>query len=351
MKKILAFWLVFSLGAAHAQSVGPTPGGGSGGTPGGSTLQLQYNNAGAFGGMSGTSWDDTNRALTITGATITASTPILSMTQTWNNAAALFKGILFNVTNTASNSSSDIIDLQVGGVSQFRVNRLSGVFASNVTTLGQLILPTNGIINWTDLFITRSGAASVRFGLADAAAPVAQTIGVQNVVAGTSNTAGVDWTHKGSLSTGSGVGGDIIFQTSAANAAATTQNAGVAILTLKGSATTTANPGRIMAQGQIESAGSQPTAAGSGGTCATGAVAGGANAGTVTLTGACAAANTVTLTFLTASSTGWSCFASDRTLPTALLYETSTSTTTAVLTVSGATTGATDVLQYACTAY
>jgi len=37
--------------------------GGGGGTPGGSTLQLQYNNAGAFGGMSGTSWNNTNREL------------------------------------------------------------------------------------------------------------------------------------------------------------------------------------------------------------------------------------------------------------------------------------------------
>jgi hypothetical protein len=36
------------------------------GAPGGSTLQVQYNNAGVFGGMAGTSWDNTNQALTIT---------------------------------------------------------------------------------------------------------------------------------------------------------------------------------------------------------------------------------------------------------------------------------------------
>lgn len=36
---------------------------GGGGTPGGSTLQLQYNNASVFGGMQGTSWNNTNREL------------------------------------------------------------------------------------------------------------------------------------------------------------------------------------------------------------------------------------------------------------------------------------------------
>lgn len=34
--------------------------GGGGGTPGGSTTELQYNNAGAFGGTSGLTWDGTN---------------------------------------------------------------------------------------------------------------------------------------------------------------------------------------------------------------------------------------------------------------------------------------------------
>jgi hypothetical protein len=201
-----------------------------------------------------------------------------------------------------------------------------------------------------DTFLTRAAAANLQLGAADAAAPVAQTLQVQSVVAGTTSTSGANWTLTGSKSTGAVVGGDIIIQTSAANAAATTQNSGVEILRLKSSATTTANPGRILASGQIESSGAAPTAAGAGGTCATGAIAGGANAGTVTLTGACVATNTVTLTFKTASATGWSCFAQDRTTPASAVQETSTSTTTAVFTVA-ATTGAADVIQYACTAY
>lgn len=38
---------------------------GGGGTPGGSTTQIQYNNAGAFAGSSNLTWDNTNRYLTI----------------------------------------------------------------------------------------------------------------------------------------------------------------------------------------------------------------------------------------------------------------------------------------------
>jgi hypothetical protein len=221
---------------------------------------------------------------------------------------------------------------------------------------------TNGLFTWgptstnanasgATTILSSPAAATLQLGSADAASPVAQTLQVQSVVAGTSNTAGANWTFQGSLSNGSGTSGDIIFKTGAANAASGSQNSAVTMLTLKGSATTTNNPGRILVAGQIESSGSVPTAAGSGGTCATGAIAGGANAGTVTLTAACAATDTVTLTFKTAAATGWSCFAMNRNTPANLMQETSTSTTTAVLAAAGTTSGATDVIQYDCTAY
>jgi hypothetical protein len=57
-----------------------------------------------------------------------ASTPALSATQTWNNAATTFRGLLLNVTNTASNAASTLIDLQLGGTSLFKVNRAGNVF-------------------------------------------------------------------------------------------------------------------------------------------------------------------------------------------------------------------------------
>ena len=61
--------------------------------------------------------------LSITGGTVTANNPVLSATQTWNNAAVTFTGWQLNVTDTASNAASLLMDLQVGGVSQFNVDK------------------------------------------------------------------------------------------------------------------------------------------------------------------------------------------------------------------------------------
>jgi hypothetical protein len=64
-----------------------------------------------------------------TNGTITASTPLLDLSQTWNNAAVQFTGIKTNITNTASLATSYVMDLQVGGVSQFNVNAFGAIGA------------------------------------------------------------------------------------------------------------------------------------------------------------------------------------------------------------------------------
>lgn len=89
-----------------------------------------------------------------------------------------------------------------------------------------------GLSNAVDTFISRSAAATLHFGTADAASPVAQTLGVQGVVAGTTNTAGANFTIAGSIGTGTGTGGSIIFQTAAAGSTGSTQNALVTALTI-----------------------------------------------------------------------------------------------------------------------
>ena len=55
----------------------------------------------------------------------------------------------------------------------------------------------------------RAAAANIALGATDAASPVAQTLSVQNVVGGTTNTAGVTTTIRGSLGTSQGVPGRI----------------------------------------------------------------------------------------------------------------------------------------------
>lgn len=106
--------------------------------------------------------------------------------------------------------------------------------ASGVTTDGtNLTLGSASFQAWsTDLFQTRKGAASLQLGAADAAAPVAQTIGPQSVVAGTSNTAGAAFTIRGSAGTGTGVGGAINFQIANTGSTGSTQNSYLTILQL-----------------------------------------------------------------------------------------------------------------------
>lgn len=94
----------------------------------------------------------------------------------------------------------------------------SNGFLANSSTGVAWTSGTNASSDGTiDTYLQRKGAASIRLGQADAVAPVAQALTVQNVVAGTSNTAGVNFTIAGSQSTGTANGGSIIFQTATAS--------------------------------------------------------------------------------------------------------------------------------------
>lgn len=58
-----------------------------------------------------------------TGGTVTASDPVLDMSQTWNNAAVPFTGLKFNVTDTASDAASNLLVLQRNGNNVLRVGK------------------------------------------------------------------------------------------------------------------------------------------------------------------------------------------------------------------------------------
>lgn len=66
----------------------------------------------------------------VTGGTVTSSTPVFDMTQTWNAGAQTFTGLKLNVTDTASDSSSMLFDAQAGSVSQFYVRKNGVVVAT-----------------------------------------------------------------------------------------------------------------------------------------------------------------------------------------------------------------------------
>jgi hypothetical protein len=204
---------------------------------------------------------------------------IFNMVDTWNDAGTTFTSIKMNATDTASATGSLLMDLQVGGASKFSVSKAgtitnagpiltSGILGQASSTSGySLSFYGNGFwlgsacpISWTsgtpsatlDLTIGRRAAANLRFGAADAAAPVAQTLSVQSVVAGTTNTAGANLTITGSQGTGTGAGGSIIFQIAPAGSSGTAQNALSTALTINADRTVTAD-GAIAATGSTAS--------------------------------------------------------------------------------------------------
>jgi len=197
----------------------------------------------------GTAQNALATVMTIGPNTLTGSqtTSALNLTQTWNTSGAP-SAINLNVINTSSGSNSYLINLQVGGSSVFVVTQLgaASMFATlannprfGISATGDAFarvlfgIQTNGVpffgfgsgSSTRDVFLSRKASANLRFGEADVAAPVAQTLSVQSVVAGTSNTAGTDFTITGSQGTGTGIGGDIIFQVATAGTTGTAQNA------------------------------------------------------------------------------------------------------------------------------
>lgn len=86
--------------------------------------------------------------------------------------------------------------------------RFVAVAGSSTTRVGSMLVKANNVV----------------LGDIDAATAVAQTLSAQSVLAGTSNTAGANFTINGSIGTGTGVGGRIDFQTAAAGSTGTSQN-------------------------------------------------------------------------------------------------------------------------------
>ena len=95
--------------------------------------------------------------LAVASGSITATTPIL-ITQTWNNSSVAFTGIRENITNTASAAGSYLLDLQVGGTSQFVVGTDGSIVVgqsggggvtANVLTTGANTTAGTVTGNWT----------------------------------------------------------------------------------------------------------------------------------------------------------------------------------------------------------
>lgn len=148
-----------------------------------------------------------------------ANVPLLNGTNTWSGIQSIIMG-----TGTGPD-----LEVAITGDTSSRV--AIGINTSDVARVS--FGPGNAV---RDVFLERVAGANLRHGAPDAAAPVAQTVSVQNVVAGTSNTAGAAFTFKGSQGTGTGAGGSVLLQVAPATTTGSTQNAIQTVLTAAGTA-------------------------------------------------------------------------------------------------------------------
>jgi hypothetical protein len=193
----------------------------------------------------------------LTGDVLTASAPVLNLTQQWNSVGTTFTGLKFNVDTTTYNQSaaaSLLMDLQIGGTSKVKFDKAgtligngglsinaNGSYGIEIGTNVPANIAVGGILpiiaaganpSAVDLFLTRKAARNLQLGQADAATALAQTLSVQSVVAGQTNVAGANFTITGSQGTGTGAGGSIVFQVAPAGGSGTAQNALAAALTI-----------------------------------------------------------------------------------------------------------------------
>jgi hypothetical protein len=143
--------------------------GGGGGSPGGSDTQIQFNNAGAFDGSSGLTWNNTNKQLAINDTTLT-TTQSLSIGLLLENTTAATVGAQkispalrlsgkgWATTGSASRDVSVLLDvLPVQGTAPTaNFNISSSVNGGTITSMmgitpTQVTLPGTGIMLWTGI--------------------------------------------------------------------------------------------------------------------------------------------------------------------------------------------------------
>ena len=189
----------------------------------------------------------------ITGGTATTTKPYALIEPTGATSTGWSTSGTGLGVNAASGFTGNLLDLQLNGAARLKV-ALDG----SLTSMGSLSIaggsfiafggagtyldtPSNGNLrvnnnsganSFTVSAPVASASATFQHGALDAAAPVAQTIKFQDVVAGTSNTAGVNATIRAPAGTGTGNGGSLIFQVAPAGSSGTAKNAWATALTI-----------------------------------------------------------------------------------------------------------------------
>jgi len=180
------------------------------------------------------------------------------LAQTWNAGGTTFTAIKMNATDTASAAASLLLDLQKDGVTQVSVSKSSVIsrtpsltYSTVIDNSGFLATVPSGQANSVRLLQTgtttvtfanlaSSGRAAIfgdanflQLGSANAASPVAQTLGTQGSRSGTdTNVGGANLTIQAGGGTGTGTISTLILQAPVAVASGTgaqTQTTGLTI--------------------------------------------------------------------------------------------------------------------------
>lgn len=211
----------------------------------GTTTRILYDNAGVLGEMTTTGSGTvvvlattptlvtpilgvaTGTSLALGGATIGSNALAVTGTALFNGAVTLASGI--SISGSGAGTSSGFVDYVAQSAGSYYFNARSVVRSG---ANGSLTISNNAE---TNSFILTAAAASatpnMQLGAAAVdTAPVAQTLSVQNTLAGgTSNVAGADWSLVGSLSKGNLNGGRFLVKLAQLGASGTTVNAAATI--------------------------------------------------------------------------------------------------------------------------
>lgn len=201
-----------------------------------STAPLLVNGTILTGGTGVTNWPQ----LLVQPSGTTSSTWNTSGTLFGANGPTGFGGNLFDfqILGTSIISGSSSGNMQMTGfitVGSGGAYILSGRSLMSSAADGTMRFLNNAQTNSATIsFPSATATPTFQFGALDAAAPIAQTIGIQNVVAGTSNVAGANAIINLSRGTGTGIGGNLTINGAPHSTTGSTQNSLAAVLILNG---------------------------------------------------------------------------------------------------------------------
>lgn len=109
---------------------------------------------------------------------------VYELTDTWNNGGTTFAAIKMNVTDSASNAASKLIELEVGGTDKFTVDKDGDVVAA-----GTLAVTGNVAVN-TDKFTVAAASGNT---VVDGTLDVAGTVTTEAAILSIGDTEGIGY--------------------------------------------------------------------------------------------------------------------------------------------------------------